>query len=229
MTLWTAVHQASLSFIISRSLLKLISIESVMPSNHLILCCPLLPLPSNFPISKSFLMSQLFASGSQSVGASALASVLPVTIQDWFPWGLTGLISLQSKGLSPVFSKTAVQKHQFFNAQSSLWSNCHIHTGRTIALTIWTFVGKMMSLLFNMLSRFVIAFLLRSKCLLTLWLQSLSTVILKPKKIKSVTVSIVSPSVCCEVMGLDARILDFECWVLSQLFTLLIHLHQETL
>ena len=84
----------------------------------------------SFPASGSFQMSQFFASGSQSIGASASASstVLPVTIQDWFPLGLSGLISLQSKGLSRAFSNTTVQKHQFFSAQLSLWSNSHIHT-----------------------------------------------------------------------------------------------------
>ena len=82
----------------------------------------------SFPASGSFQMSQFFASGDQSIGASASASVLPVNIQDWFPLGLTGLISLQSKGLSRIFSNTTVQKHQFFNTQPSLWSSSHIHT-----------------------------------------------------------------------------------------------------
>ena len=118
---WTAACQASLSSI-SWSLLKHRSIESVMPSNHLILCCPLLLLPSIFP------MSQLFASGGQSIRVSALASVLPVNIQGWFSLRLTGWISLQSKGLSRVFSSTTVQKHQFFGAQPSLRSNSHIRT-----------------------------------------------------------------------------------------------------
>ena len=90
-------------------------------------------------------------------------------------------------------------------------------TGKTIALTKWTFVGKMMSLLFNMLSRFVIAFLPRSKRLLISWLQSPAAAIWEPKKIKSVTVSIVSPSICPEVRGLDAMILVFECRLLRQL------------
>ena len=97
------------------------SIESVMPSNHLILCCPLFFLPSifpsclqSFPASELFPMSQFFASGGQSIGASASASVLPMNIQDCFLLGWTGLISLQSKGLSKVFSNTTVQKHQFF-------------------------------------------------------------------------------------------------------------------
>ena len=131
---------------------------------------------SSFPASGSFLMSGLFASGDQGFGASASASVLPMNIQDWFPLGWTGWISLQSKGLSVVFSNTTVQKHQL-----SLWSNSHIHTwceelGKTITLTIWTFVGKVVSVLFNMLSRFVIAFLPRSRRLLILWLQSPSAV-----------------------------------------------------
>ena len=82
----------------------------------------------SFPASGSFPMSQFFASGGQSIGASASTSVLPMSIQDWFPLGLTSWISLQSKGLSRVFSNTTVQKHQFFSVQPSLWSNCHIHT-----------------------------------------------------------------------------------------------------
>ena len=127
-TPWTAAHQASLSITNSWSLPKLMSIESVMPSNHLILCCPLLLLPSIFPASGSFLMSWLFASGSQSIGASTSASVLPVNIQDWFPLEFTGWIYLQFKGLSRVFSNTTVQKHQFFGAQVSSQSNSHIHT-----------------------------------------------------------------------------------------------------
>ena len=97
-------------------------------------------------------------------------------------------------------------------------SHLYMTTEKTIALTIQTFVGKVMSVLFNMLSRFFIAFLQRSKHLFISWLQSLSTVILEPKKIKSVSVSTFSPSICHEVMGLDAMVLVFECWGLSQLF-----------
>ena len=123
-TSWTAASQASLSITNSWSLLKLMSIESVMPSNHLILCHPL----QCFPESGSFLVIQFFASGGQSIGASASASVLRMNIQDWFPLGWTGWISLQSKGLTRVFSNTTVQKHQFFGAHSSLWSNSHVHT-----------------------------------------------------------------------------------------------------
>ena len=117
---WTAAHQASLSFTISQSLLKLMSLEVVMPLNHLILCHPLLLLPSVFPSIKVFPMSQLFASGGQSIGASASASFLPMNIQGWFPLGWTGWISLQSKGLLRVLSSTTAWKHQFFGAQPSL-------------------------------------------------------------------------------------------------------------
>ena len=124
LTLWDSMdckNQASMSFTISWSLLTLMSIESVMPSNHPVPCHPLLLLPSIFPsiFPRSFPMSHLFTSGGQCIGASTSASVLPVNIQDWFPLGLTGLISLLSKGLSRVFHNTTAQKHQFFSAQSS--------------------------------------------------------------------------------------------------------------
>ena len=99
-------------------------------------------------------MSQLFVSGCQNIGASASASVLPMNIQDFFPLGMTGLLSFQSKGCPRVFSNTAAQKNQFFGTQSSLWSKSHMTTGKTIALNRWTFVSKEMSLLFNMLSSF---------------------------------------------------------------------------
>ena len=113
-----------------------------------------------FPASGSVTMSQLFASDGQSIGASASASVLPMNIQDWFPLWLTGLISLQAKGLSRVFSNTTVQKYQFFGAQLSLQlSHPYMTTGKTIALTRQAFVDKVMSLLFNMLSMLVITFL----------------------------------------------------------------------
>ena len=151
------------------------------------------PSPPAFSLSQyqRLQMSQFFTSGGQSVGVSASASVLPVNIQNWFPLGLTSLTSLQSTGLSRAFINITVQKHQFFGTQLSLWSNSHIHTWRleNIALTRWTFVGKEMSLLFNMLSRLVIAFLPKSEHLLISWLQSPSAVILEPKQIKSVTVS----------------------------------------
>ena len=128
-------------------------------------------------------MSQFFASGGQSFGASVSASVLPMNIQAWFPLWWTGWISLQSKGLSRVFSNTTVQKHSaFFIVQLP---DSYMTTGKIIALTRQTFVGKVMSLLSNMLSRLVITFLPRTKCLLISWLQSPSAVILEPKKIVS--------------------------------------------
>ena len=117
---------------------------------------PLSSCLQSFPASGSFLIGQLFASGDQSIGASVSTSVLPMNVH-WFPLGLTALISLESKGLSRVFSNTTVQKHQFFNTQPSLWFNSHIHT------RLWTFVGKVKSLLFNMLSSLIITFLPRSK------------------------------------------------------------------
>ena len=119
-TLWTATCQAPLSFSISQSLLRFLSIESVMLSNHLILGCPLLLGLQFFPASGSFLVSQLFASGGQSTGVSLSASVLPVNTQDLSPSGWTGWISLQSKGLSRVFSSTTIQRGR---RQSTLSSN----------------------------------------------------------------------------------------------------------
>ena len=114
LTAWTLAQQTSLSFTISQGLLKLISNESVIPSNHLILCCPFSYCPQSFIASGSF-PSRLFTSGGQSIGALASASDLPMNIQGWFPLGLTGLISLLSKGLSRVFSRTTVWKSQFFS------------------------------------------------------------------------------------------------------------------
>ena len=125
----TAAHKASLSITNSRSLLKFMSIESVIPSNNLILCRPLFLPPLIFPSIRSFPVSQFIPSDGQSIGVSASASVLPMNSQDWFPLEWTGWISLQSKRLSRVFSNTTVQKHQFFGTQPSLWSNSHINTG----------------------------------------------------------------------------------------------------
>ena len=177
---WTAACQASLSLTISWSLPKFMFIASVMPSSPLILWHPLVFLSSIFPSIRGFLMNQFFVSGGQSIGVSASASVLPVNIQCWSPLILTGLISLLSQGLSGVFSSTMVRRYQFFGVLPSLWSS-----SQTIALTIWTFVSRILSLLFNILSRFVIAFLPRSNQLLISWLQSPSAMILEPKKRKS--------------------------------------------
>ena len=126
-TPWIAARQASLSITNSWSSLKLMSIELVMPPNHLILCHPLLLLPQSLPASGSFPMSQLFSWGGQSIGVSASTSVPPMNTQDWSPLEWTGWISLQSKGLSRVFN-TTVQNHQFFGTQLSSRSNFRIHT-----------------------------------------------------------------------------------------------------
>ena len=168
---------------------------------------PFSSCPQSFQASGSFPMSQLFASGGQRIGVSASTSVLQMSTKNWSPLGWTGWISLQFKGFSRVLSNITVQKHQFFSTQLSLQSNSHnpyTTTEKTIALTRQTFVYKVMSLLFNMLSRLVKTFLPRSKRLLISWLQSPSAVILEPKKVKLDAVSTVSPSICHEVMGPDA-------------------------
>ena len=126
-TPWTAACQASLSITKSWSMLILMYIEPVMPSNHLSLCHPLCLLPSIFLSIRVFSNDSVLPAG-QSIGVSALASVFPMNIQDWFPLERTGLISLQSKGLSRIFFSTITWKHQFFISQPSLWSNSHIHT-----------------------------------------------------------------------------------------------------
>ena len=151
-------------------------------------CRPVLLLPPILPSIRVFSNESALCISWPSTGVSVSASVLPMNTQGWFPLGLTGLISLQSKGLLRIFSRTTVWKHQFFGTPCFLWSNPHICfrtwlLEKPVALTTWTFVGKVMSLLFNTLSRFVIAFFPRSKCLLTSWLQSLSAVILEHKKI----------------------------------------------
>ena len=125
-TPWTVTRQAYLSFTISWHLLTLVSIETVMPPNHLILCCHFLLLPSIFPSIRVFSNESVFSSAGQSIGDSASVSVLPMNIRGLFPFGLTGLTSLLSKGLSRVFSRTMIWKHQFFGAQPSLWSSPYI-------------------------------------------------------------------------------------------------------
>ena len=196
----------------SWSLLKLMSILSVMPSNHLILCCPLLLPPSIV----------------SSIRVFSNESVLPIRWpKDWsFSFNISpfheysGMISFRMDWLDLLAVqgtlKSLLQHHSskasilqlsvFFIVQLS---HPYMTAGKTKALTRWTFVAKVMSLLFNMLSRLVITFLSRSKCLLISWLQPPSAVILEPRKAKSVTVSIVSPSICHEVMGLDAMIFVF--------------------
>ena len=155
---------------------------------------PFSSCPQSFPTSQSFPVSQFFTSGGQSIGASASASVLPMNIQDWFPLWLTDLISVQEtlKSLLQHHSlKASTPWHSaFFMVQIS---HPYMTTGKTVALTRQAFVSKVMSLIFNMLYSFVIAFLPMSKHLLISWLLSLSTVTLEARKIKSVTVSILSP------------------------------------
>ena len=215
-TPWTAAPKASLSFTISQSLLKRQYIKSVMPSNHLILCHPLLLLPSVLPSIRDFSNKSVlhirwpkYPSFSISISPSNEYSRLISFRMDWLY-----LLAVQGT------LKTLLQHHSlkasilrcsaFFIVQLP---HPYVTTGKTIALTRWTFVGKVMSLLFNMLSRLVIAFLPRSKHLLISWLQSSSAVIMKPPKIKSFTVSIVFPSICQEVMGPNVTIFVF--WMLS--------------
>ena len=197
------------------------SIESVMQSNHLILCRPLLLLPSIFPSIRVFSNESVLCNRwpnywtlSFSISPSNKYSGLISFRMDWLD-----LLAVQRtlKSLLQHHSSKAsiLQCSVFFMIQTL---HPYMTTGKTIALTRWTFVGKVMSLLFNKLSRLIIAFLPRSKCLLISWPQSPSAVVLEPKKIKSVTVSIVSPSIYHEVMGLDVMIFIFWMLSLSQLF-----------
>ena len=207
----TAAHQASLSFTISWSLLKLMSIELVMTSNHLILCRPLLLPPSIFPSNRGFSNDWAIRISwpkywSFSISLSSEYSGLNSFRIDWFDL-LAVQVTLKSL-LQHHSSKPSILWHSaFFMVQLS---HPYMTTGKTIALTIQTFVSKVMSLLLYMLSRFVIAFLSRSKQLLISLLQSLSAVVLEPKKMKSDPVSI---SICQEVIGLDAMIFLFECLI----------------
>ena len=206
---WTATRQASLSITNIQSLLKLISIELVMSSNHLILCCPLLLLPSIF----------------SSIRVFSSESVLHIRWPKYWSFSFSispfneysRLISFRIDSLNLAVQGTLKSLLQHHSSKASIlqcsaffivqFSHPYMTTGKTTALTRWTFVGKVMPLLFNMLSRLVIAFLPRSKCLLISLLQSPSAVILETKIIKSVTVSIVSPSICHEMVELGAMIL----------------------
>ena len=201
-TPWTAARHASLSFTNSQSLLKLMSIELVIPSNHLILWLPLCFLPSIFPSIRVFSIESVLRirwpkdwSFSFSISPSNEYSGLISFRMDWLD-----LLSVQGT-LKSLFQHHNSQASAFFIVQLL---HPYMTTGKTIALIRRTFVGKVMSLLFNMLSRLVITFLPRSKCLLIS-----SAVILKLPKVKSVTVSIVSPSISHEVMGPESRILVF--------------------
>ena len=164
----------------------------------------------SFPVIGYFLMSKLFTSVGQSTGVSASASVLPMNIQDWFPLGCACWISLLSKGLWRVLSNTTVQNLQFFITHHSLCLNCHIHTWNWKNSFDYTELFQQNNVFaFKNVARLVITFLQTSKHLLISWLLSSPAVILEPLKIKSFTVSIVSPSICHERMGLDAMIFIF--------------------
>ena len=183
-TPWTAACPASRSISNFLSFLKLTSIESVMPSNHLILCRLLLLLSSIFASIRVFSSESVLTSGSQSIGVSASTLVFPMNIQDWFPSELTGLSPCspkdsQESSPTPQFKSIDSSGSVFFIVQLS---HPYMTTRKTMALTRQTFVGKIMSLLFNMLSRLVIAFLPRTNCLLISWLQSPSAVIWNPRK-----------------------------------------------
>ena len=195
----------------SRSLLKPMYIESVMPASHLILCCPLLLLPPIPPSIRVFsnestpcMRWSKYWSFSFSLSPSNEHPGL-IFRRDWLD--LLAVQGTRKSLFQHHSSKASIYRHlAFFTVQLS---HPYMTTGKTIALTRWTFVGKVMSLLFNMLSRLVITFLPRSKRLLISWLQSPSAVILEPPKIKSDTVTTVSPSISHEVMGPDAMILVF--------------------
>ena len=201
----------SINYQLPESAQTQMSIKSVMPSNHLILCRPLSLCLQSFPASGSFLMSRFFTSGGQ---------ILELQFQHHSLNEYLGLISFRMDWLDLLAvqetiksllqhhsSKASIlQQSAFFMVQLP---HPYMTTGKTMALNIWTFDGKVMSLIFNMLSRLVIAFLPSSKHLLISWLQSPSAVILEPKKVKSLTISIFSPSICHEMMGPDAMFFVF--------------------
>ena len=208
--LFRSACQPALSFTISWSLLKLMSFELVKPSNHLVLSLPFLLLPSVFPSIRVF---------SNELTLHQLAKLLELQIQHHPSNEDSGLISSRIDWLDLADQGTLNNILQHHSSKASIhWysaffmvqlSHLYMTTGKTIALTIWIFVGKVISLLSNMVSRLVIAFLKRNKFLLIPWLQTPTAVILQHKKIKSVTVCAVSPSICHEVMGLDTMILVF--------------------
>ena len=211
-TPWTAAQQASLSITYSRSSLKLTSIKSVMPSSHLILCSPLVllpPIPPSIRVFSNESTLHMRCPKYWSLSFSIIPSKeIPGLISFRMDW--LDLLAVQGtlKSLLQHHSSNAsiLQGSAFFTVQLS---HPYMTTGKTIALTRWTFVGKVISLLLNVLSRLVITFLPRSKCLLISWLKSPSAVILEPQKIKSDTVSTVSSSICYEVMGPNAMIFVF--------------------
>ena len=224
--------QASLSITNSRSSLKLMSIELVMPSNHHTLCCPLLVMPSIFPSIRVFSNESALCiswpnywSLSFSISPSNEYSGLISFRIYWFD-----LLAVQGtlKGLLQFHNlKASILWHSaFFMVQLS---HPYMTTVKATSLSIQILVVRVISLLFNMLSRFIIAFLPRSKCLLISWLQSPSAVILEPKKVKSVTLPIFSPSICHEVIGLDAMIFIFLMLSFKTIFSLSSFISSEAL
>ena len=229
-TPWTAAHQASLSITNSWNLFKLMSIESAMPSNHLILCCPLLLLPSIFPSIRVFSKESVlhirwpkYWSFSFSISPSNEYSGLIFLRIDWFD--LLEVQGILKSFLQHHSSKASIFQHSaFFVVQLS---HPYMTTGKTIAFTRQIFVYNVS--VFNMLSRLVIAFLPRSKHLLTSWLQSPSAVTLESKKIKSSLFPLFSHLFAMKYRDQMPWSSFFECWVLSSFFTLLFHFHQEAL
>ena len=207
LTPWTAACKASLSIINSWSLLKLMSIETMMLSSHLILCRPLLLLPSIFPSIRVFSNESVLHIRWPKYWSFSFSISPPNEYSGWISLRIDWFDLLAVQALS----KASVLQHS--SSFAVQLSHPCMTAGKTKALTRWTFVSKAMSLLFNMLPRLVIAFLPRSKSLLISWLQSVSAMILEAKKRKSVTVSTVSPSICHEVMGPHAMVLVF--WMLS--------------
>ena len=224
-TPWTAACQASLSFTIFWNFLKFMFVDSGIPSSHFILCGFLLLLPSIFPSIRVFSNESVLCTRWPKYWSFSF-SISPSNQYSGFD--LLAVQGTLKSLLQHYCSKASIfQCSAFFMVQLL---HPYMTTGKTITLTICTIVGKVMSLLFNMLSRFVIAFLPRSKHLWISWLQSPSAVILEPKKIKSVTVSTFFPSICHEVMGPDAMIFVF--WMLSfkpAFLTLLFHPLPEAL
>ena len=213
-TPWTVARQASLSISNSQSSPKPMPIETVMPSNYLILCRPLLHLPSIFPSIRVFSNESAlhirwpkYWRFSFNISPTNEHPGLISFGMDWLD--LLAVQGTLKSLLQHHSSKASILRHSpFFIVQLS---HPYLTTGKTVALPRRTFVGKLMSLFFNMLSKLVITFLPRSKRLLISWLQSPSTVILEPPKMKSDTVSTVSPSISREVMGPDAMILVLSC------------------
>ena len=220
-TPWIAAHQASLSITNSRSTLRVTSIESVMPSSHLILGCPLLLVPPIPPSIKVFYNESTIRTRWPKYWSFSFSIIPSKEIPGLISFRVDWLDLLAVQGtlkhlLQHHSSKASILQHSaFFTVQLS---HPYMTTGKTIALTRQTLVGKVMSLILNMLSRLVITFLPRSKCLLISWLPSPSAVILEPQKIKSDTVSTVSPSISHEVMGPDIMIFVFWMLSLNQLF-----------